>query len=264
MRQSKQSARRNRNSIYLRFQMSKSGYGGYDCSLRTCPSGDDPLTTDGNLQEVQLLRCSATGTIGTLVFYFDGKHSKSIPSSASTTELKAALETIPTISEISVSYSEGSTLCRDDIINIASITFVQNFGPLPPLVPQSFGMEPSSVVEVAGDNSYGMFADHNGIDYFAIKGNKENDECSNRGICDQGTGTCRCFDTNGDSYAGSDGYGNAGDRGDCGHAVTSPITTCPGDPPCSDRGYCDPVTLRCACEDGFSGGDCSLRTCKRG
>jgi len=240
------------------------GYGGYDCSLRTCPAGDDPLTTDGNLQEVQLLRCSATGTIGTLAFYFDGKPSKSIPSSASAAELKSALETISTIGEISVSYSEGTTLCRDNIINIASITFVQNFGPLPPLVPQSFGMEPSSVVEVAGDKSYGMLTDHNGIDYFAIKGNKENDECSNRGICDQGTGTCRCFDTNGDSYAGSDGYGNAGDRGDCGHAVTAPITTCPGDPPCSDRGYCDPVTLRCACEDGFSGGDCSLRTCKRG
>ena len=46
--------------------------------------------------------------------------------------------------------------------------------------------------------------------------------------------------------------------------MTSPITTCPGEPPCSDRGVCDPVTKRCTCEDGFTGGDCSLRTCKRG
>ena len=52
---------------------------------------------------------------------------------------------------------------------------------------------------------------------------------------------CQCFDTNGDEYAGSDGYGGSGERGDCGHALTSPITTCPGDPPCSDRGVCDPT-----------------------
>jgi len=84
------------------------------------------------------------------------------------------------------------------------------------------------------------------------------------GQCDQGTGTCQCFNTNGDEYAGSNGYGGSGDRGDCGHPVTAPITTCPGDPPCSDRGVCDPVTLRCTCEEGFTGGDCSLRTCKKG
>ena len=46
--------------------------------------------------------------------------------------------------------------------------------------------------------------------------------------------------------------------------MTFPITTCPGDPPCSDRGVCDPVSLRCTCEEGFTGGDCSLRTCKKG
>ena len=74
---------------------------------------------------------------------------------------------------------------------------------------------------------------------------------------------CKCFDTNGDVYAGSDGYGGSGDRGDCGHALSAPITTCPGDSPCSDRGVCDPNTLRCTCEEGFTGGDCSQRTCKK-
>jgi hypothetical protein len=50
-------------------------------------------------------------------------------------------------------------------------------------------MEPSSVVEIAADDSFGMLEDHNGIEYFHTQGDKENDECSNRGICDQGTGT---------------------------------------------------------------------------
>lgn len=64
----------------------------------------------------------------------------------------------------------------------------------PPLVAESIGMEPSSVVEIAADDSYGMLTDHNGVDFFHTKGNKENDECSNRGVCDQGTGTVRQFD----------------------------------------------------------------------
>ena len=52
----------------------------------------------------------------------------------------------------------------------------------PPLVVESFGMESSSVVEVAADSSYGVLTDHNGVAWSHVKGNKENDECSNRGI----------------------------------------------------------------------------------
>ncbi|KAL7546384.1 hypothetical protein ACHAWF_009721 [Thalassiosira exigua] len=242
------------------------GYAGYDCSLRTCPTGDDPLTTTSTDQEVQLLRCTADDSSGGhLVLYFEGRASARVPVDASSAALEAALEAIPTINEVDVSYTEGSALCRDDgIDNIVRVTFVSNFGPLPPLVAEKFGMEPSSVVEVAADDSYGMLTDHNAVDHFHVKGNKEDDECSNRGICDQGTGTCQCFDMNGDAYAGSDGYGNAGDRGDCGHALAAPVTTCPGDPPCSGRGSCDPATMRCACEGGYAGGDCSLRTCPAG
>eukprot|EP00970_Alexandrium_tamarense_P019447 scaffold14050_cov255-Alexandrium_tamarense.AAC.3 len=151
-------------------------------------------------------------------------------------------------------------------------------------------MEAWSYVEVASDNSNSLMTDHNGVDYVAVKGNKENAPCSNRGVCDEDTGSCRCFDTNGDVFAGSDGYGNIGDRGDCGHAVTLPIS-CPGetfprsislrisasnlaptpfftfyqgDPPCNDRGICDNATKRCTCEHGFTGGDCSLLLCPKG
>ena len=34
-------------------------------------------------------------------------------------------------------------------------------------------MEPASVVEIAADDSYGMLTDHNGIDWYHVKGNKE-------------------------------------------------------------------------------------------
>ena len=38
-------------------------------------------------------------------------------------------------------------------------------------------METSSTVEIAATDSYGMLTDHNGVDYFHTKGNKENEEC---------------------------------------------------------------------------------------
>ena len=108
------------------------GYTGYDCSLRVCPSGDDPLTTSGTDQEIQLLRCSADNTSGgKLVLYYDGKSSASIPVDASITVVKTALETMQVIDEVDFTYSEGSVLCRNDgVDNIVSVTFTSNFGPL--------------------------------------------------------------------------------------------------------------------------------------
>ena len=232
------------------------GFTGYDCSIRVCPVGDDPLTTSENNDEIQLLRCWASSSSGgQLVLYFDGKPSTAIPVASTAMELKFALQSIPSINDIKVSYTSGTTLCRNDLFdNIVYITFTHNPGPLPPLVAETYDMDPSSVVEVAASPSFGLLTDHTGTDHYSVKGNKEAEECSNRGICDQETGTCQCFDTNGDFYAGND----------CSVVVTYPVSTCPGDPVCSDRGVCDVITKRCTCEDGFSGGDCSQRTCPKG
>jgi hypothetical protein len=74
-------------------------------------------------------------------------------------------------------------------------------------------------------------------------------------------GLCTCFDSNGDEYGSSDGYGRAGSRGDCGYAylyehnyaavlrvyvcrwVVKPtlsiVSTCPGSTPCSGHGFCN-------------------------
>lgn len=231
------------------------GYTGFDCSLRVCPHGDDPLTTSGEYDEIQLLRCKASvSSAGHIVLYFDGRASSDIPPASPAYALERALKTISLIEEIEVSYTVGTTLCRDDgFDNIVHITFTHNPGPLPPLVAETYDMDPSSVVEIAATPSFGMLTDHNGVDHFSVKGNKESEECSNRGICDQETGTCNCFNTNGDQYAGND----------CSDVVTSPLK-CPGDPVCSERGVCDASSKRCICEEGFTGGDCSQRSCPRG
>ena len=66
-----------------------------------------------------------------MVLYFDGNPSASIPVDASTVVLKRALEVIPIIETVHVTYSEGGVLCRNDgMDNIVSITFISNFGPL--------------------------------------------------------------------------------------------------------------------------------------
>jgi hypothetical protein len=46
-----------------------SGYSGYDCSLRSCPKGDDPVTT-AQLDDMQVLRCTSTN--GTFTLNFKG------------------------------------------------------------------------------------------------------------------------------------------------------------------------------------------------
>lgn len=91
-------------------------------------------------------------------------------------------------------------------------------------------------------------------------GTKENEQCSNRGACDQSSGVCACYS----GYTTSGGNGLAGDRGDCG-APTLTIIACPGEIACSGHGYCSGAPqFRCFCVAGWASGDCSIRTCPKG
>jgi hypothetical protein len=67
-------------------------------------------------------------------------------------------------------------------------------------------------------------------------------ECSGRGTCDRGAGSCEC----------ADGYTGA----------SCQRIACPSD--CSGKGSCDTTTGMCSCAGGYSGNDCSTRLCPKG
>lgn len=232
-------------------------YSSFDCAQRSCPLGDDPLTT-GQVNAAQVLKCMAPS--GSFVLYFDGKPTGTINAKWQEEHVKAALEEATTIEEVTVAFSvSNGTVCQTDSVNVVTITFVQNFGVLPPLVAFTSDLEGTVTIAAGGP----AIQDTKKVKYFSVVGTKEADLCSNRGICDTSTATCVCVETNFDSYSSSDGYGNEGVRGDCGKADTT-VSTCPGEIECNSQGVCDPDTFRCACEDGWRGADCSLRTCPSG
>lgn len=233
------------------------GYSGYDCSLQMCVTGDDPMTPGGD-QEVQLLRCSADS--GHFILQLNGFYSNKIPVSASEVDIENALSSIKGVGRTSVTFSEGSIACRSDVANIVLITFLEFFGPVPPLVYSGINMNFGAFVTIGADPS-GAMIDENLVTHTPVKGSKENYKCSNRGLCNYNTGVCECFADNGGQYAGSDGYGGSGSRGDCGFPLTT-INSCPND--CSGNGICDPTTKTCSCVKGYEGGDCSRRTCPMG
>lgn len=146
-----------------------------------------------------------------------GQPSQWIPAAANPNIVRKALLAIPELIDVKVTFSlPYGTACQLQT-NIISIEFTQNFGPQPPLVAQG----DSSLVSSGGSilvNADGVttWTDFNGNQLTSVIGTKENDVCADRGLCDLIEGVCNCFTTNGDEYASSNGYGQAGTRGDCG------------------------------------------------
>ncbi|KAJ8599691.1 hypothetical protein CTAYLR_004755 [Chrysophaeum taylorii] len=229
---------------------------GPDCLLRTCPTGDDPLTgtafdPDGiQEEEVQTLECRATS--GYLVLSFRNEHTAQIPYDASESELQAYLEALTTINNdygdaLSIS-NAGQDICAFAKVS-TTIKFLQNFGDLPLIQ-----VDDSNLGLSVGSSAYARIKE-------STTGTKEDDICSNRGTCDRETGVCTCLD----SMSTSDGHGNEGQRGDCGYEGEA-LTDChTADSPCNLHGTCtgDP-TYRCECQSGWTGADCSLMTCPSG
>ncbi|KAL7553937.1 hypothetical protein ACHAWF_017304 [Thalassiosira exigua] len=227
------------------------GYAGYDCSLRTCARGDDPLTTS-QVNDVQLLECQAD--FGTFTLSFRRETTAPISVDASVTDVTNAINALSSLEgqqpKVAVSWTGGvDRVCISSGNNI-QVTFLQDFGDLPLLIPdgtnlgQTSGSDPPLITSQK-----------------VVTGDKEADICSNHGVCDEDKGVCQCLD----DWMTSDGYGNAGTRGDCGHRSTGTTTTCPGEPACLGHGTClGPPTYRCDCESGRSGPDCSLIDCPTG
>lgn len=227
------------------------GFYGPACSERDCPSGDDPLTgvgtattTNPNQQNtIQTLTCKAGG--GTFTLSFRGKTTVRIPYNAAAQDVQAALDGLSTIGAGNTKLVITATACSDGGSNW-NVEFTQAFGSLPLFVPN-------------GDNLF--FNDALNIPSITSAlqqpGTKEDEYCSNRGVCDAATGICTCstnFDT-------SDGYNGPGTRGDCGYAVQN-VAQCPGAIACSAHGQCSSnPKYTCACSAGWTGADCSLRSC---
>jgi hypothetical protein len=176
-----------------------------------CPRGDDPGTYDDAV-EVQVLRCVADG--GQFKLGFRQHNTEFLQWNASAEEVQAALIAVETLSDLTVTFVNGTQACNTsgDVYMVVSFDTIHS--DLPPLKRHinelrddvNFdGSAGTGVIDIAVDGE-----DIDGV--VSVRGTTENAFCNNRGICDFSTGTCHCFL----NWASSDGKGNVGSRGDCG------------------------------------------------
>jgi len=237
-----------------------SDYTGYDCSLRVCPVGDDPMT-ESQVNEVQIFECIRdpdTGVAGAFTLTYLGETTAPISASAAADTVAGELEALKSIRDVDVQFHAATctTVCCDDPgdPNPVRIEFLKDFGDVAHILSlDETGAHPALDMSFAydGESMDGQTS---------VTCTKELEACSNRGYCDTGTGICTCYT----GYETSDGDGASGNRGDCGFA-SSPITECPGVTRCSGHGVCsfDPE-YRCTCDEGWTGGDCREQTCPCG
>lgn len=241
------------------------GYGSWDCSERKCPVGDDPLTSTATpVNEIQLISCGlnpasyTTAPIFTLTF--GNAVTQPFMANINPAELELLLEALPTVGDVAVTYSSGSSFCATPAQNIISIEFLEQAGPNLPriMVLDDKGKYLQTVVDqdvTTAAKGEGI----GGVDSNAAE--REALPCSGRGKCNERTGVCACFT----GFTSSNGKGAQGNIGDCGFAYL-PITSCPGAAlECSGHGTCSgSPTYKCTCYDGWRGGDCSEATCPLG
>ena len=180
------------------------GWQGYDCSLRTCPYGDDPHVpyefvtnppiATAQVNEIQTVKCIA----GTGAFYlsFRTDQTARIRYDATAAEVEAALEAIATIGDVLVTTATLNVpVCSTGAGTSFTVEFFQPTDNVPLMQYSLDGVSSMSVTET-------------------VRGTKEYKECSGRGLCDRAAGTCACFA----GFASSDGQSGPGERPDCGYS----------------------------------------------
>jgi hypothetical protein len=256
------------------------GWGGFDCSQRICPRGDDPMT-GGQTRPEMLLRCSYSPTDPSVVFRLsmNGQLSRVIRASASAADLRNAIESIPGIGTVGVVIESVTgtvpTICDDSNGNglataVVRMGFMHIQGRAPVLMLHHEdgrildGMLSNKIVLASGGES--LNRDGDTTVFISTDGTVENRECSGRGLCLE-TGDCQCFP----GFGSSDYNGGVGRTNNCGHVINgeSSVTACPGGrgglPVCSGHGTCSgSPQWQCTCDEGFYGGDCSHRSCPTG
>ena len=176
------------------------GYEGYDCSLKSCPWGDDPENNAFQLNERQKIVCDeSTGTDGSFFLTFRQQPTASIAYNAKVADVKAALELISTVESVTVTLDDATldatatNVCRPGG-QIIYVEFLRPTGNVPLLAATADSLEEVTVTA-------------------EVDGTKEWMECSGRGLCDHETGLCTCIT----GFASSDGQGSSGIYGDCGY-----------------------------------------------
>lgn len=231
--------------------------------------------------------CCCCGSLSFTGLLQRGVPSDWIPYTANAAMVKKALLAIPILTNVDVTFSLPTSPVCSLLSNIVKIEFTEQFGRQPPLVPQldEDMLSKSGFIVVSADGLTSLVDDSQTI-FTSVKGNKESESCANRGYCSTTDGICACYNTNGDAYASSNGYGSSGSRGDCGSVsnvhfscslcvhllflvvryVTSgsTVSSCPGAISCSDHGVCTAADHRCSCEVNYRSGDCSVRVCPTG
>ena len=185
------------------------GYEGYDCSLRSCPKGDDPSTIYQE-NEVQHLACTDDDDDGTFRVSFRGEKTALLHATNTVDELKAALNALTTVEGVKVEYTDVDIYVGATGLDADALQLCRASG-------QSVNIEflaPTGDVPLVKVDSGDMMGISGSIDVTEhIKGTKEYIDCSSRGLCDHTLGECECFA----GYSSSDGQGGPGSRGDCGY-----------------------------------------------
>ena len=187
-------------------------YTGPACTTRTCPEGDDPLTS-GQVNEVQLLSC--IGFEGKIVLRFAGQPSKEISWDASPKDVERAIEATGTsVGDVVVTFTKSDTtkLCyapeADEAdINVAMIEFRTVFGDVPPLTYDEASSSFEGTVETRSVATHGELAVLRATDgqyAAAVQATKERAACAGRGLCEEEEGECACFTSNFELFTSSD------------------------------------------------------------
>jgi len=191
------------------------GYEGDDCSLRQCPKGDDPETdcqTDRG-KDHQKLDCKFEGSVRTAFFQlrftdqFGGEYdtrpikidatSNGLSAAQNSNSIQDALEALPNFAipeiEVDVDISTAATPKIDIYFTDAHNTGQQSLLVFKPRAQCEHGSQPKFNV-VNTDTSKGDITCT--VSRVALTSGtyKESATCANRGICDQSTGRCNCFD----------------------------------------------------------------------
>ena len=155
------------------------------------------------MYEVQTATCTATS--GTFTLTFRSQTTAAIAFDASAETVMHALWALQTVDLIEVSFGAGGAACATGGVAIA-VTFTGNLGNVPMLSASVASLSAGATVAFAETTA----------------GTKENVACSDRGICDESLGICKCFQ----GYSTSDGNGGEGRRGDCGRINDDALGKC--------------------------------------